>query len=110
MFARISYQPDNFQVFSDSLLMITKNVASMQNIIKIILLILVVQENFVKCPNIDELRTSVSVEEQRAFIKISVLLNKATYEIHDDLQRALGNRVYSLRYVEILTKQYRSRE
>ncbi len=37
-------------------------------------------------------------------------MNKAANEIHDDLQRALGNRAYSLRYVEILTKQYRSRE
>ncbi len=79
--------------------MINKNMASVQNIIKIILLILVVKENFVKCPNNDELRASVSVEEQRAFIKISVLLNKAANEIHDDLQRALGNGAYSLRYV-----------
>ncbi len=82
----------------------------MQNIIKTILLILMVQENFVKCPNMDELRASVSVEEQRAFIKISVLLDKAANEIHDDLQGALGNRAYSLRYVEILTKRYWSRE
>ncbi len=66
--------------------MINKNLASMQNIIKIILLILVVQENFVKCPNKDELRASVSVEEQRAFIKISLLLNKAANEFHDDLR------------------------
>ena len=37
-------------------------------------------------------------------------MNKAANQIHDDLQRALENRAYSVRYVEILTKQYRSRE
>jgi hypothetical protein len=93
--------------------MISGNMASMQNISKLVLLVLVVLENFgkfVKFSDEDELHASVSVQEQRAFIKISVLLNRAANEIHDDLHRALGNRAYSLRNVERLTNQYRSRE
>jgi hypothetical protein len=53
---------------------------------------------------------SVSVQEQRAFIKISVLLGKEASVIHHELETALGGRAYSLRRDQELANEYRSGE
>jgi hypothetical protein len=51
---------------------------------------------------------SVSVQEQRAFIKISVLLCKEASVIHHELKTALGGRAYSLGQFRELADEYRS--
>jgi hypothetical protein len=50
----------------------------------------------VKC-EITELRESVTPQEQRAYIKQSVLLKRPVSEVHDQLSRFLGSRAYSVR-------------
>ena len=84
--------------------------ASMQKTAYLFLLLVIFFKNWVFCPNVDQLRDSVSVQEQRAFIKISVLLDKEASVIHHELETALGGRAYSLRRVEELTNEYRSGE
>ena len=41
--------------------------------------------NKVEAPNLAKLRESVKIEEQRAYIKLSVLLNKSVIEVSNDL-------------------------
>ncbi len=84
--------------------------ASVQKSAFLFLSLLIFLKNCVQCPNEDELQASVTVQEQRAFIKISVLLNKAATEIHKESETALGNRAYSLRRVRELAHEYQTRQ
>jgi hypothetical protein len=84
--------------------------ASVQKSAFLFLSLLIFLKNCVQCPNEDELQASVTVQEQRAFIKISVLLNQAATEIHKELETALGYRAYSLRRVRELAHEYQTRQ
>jgi len=84
--------------------------AFMQKTAHLTLLLIIFFKSWVFCVNVDQLRESVSVQEQRAFIKISVLLDKEASVIHHELETALGGRAYSLRRVRELTNEYRSGE
>jgi hypothetical protein len=64
--------------------------ASMQKTAYLFLLLVIFFKNWAFCPNVDQFRESVSVQEQRAFIKISVLFDKEASVIHHELETALG--------------------
>ena len=59
------------------------------NIIRIAFLCVVLALTFANGPNLDQLRDSVTHEQQRSFIKISVLLDTATSIVFAQLQTAL---------------------
>lgn len=82
--------------------------ASVHNTAFLAIVLVIISENGIIGPNEDELRASVSVEEQRAYIKISVLLGKTAIQIHGELVTALGQRSYSLRRVRELAKEFQS--
>jgi hypothetical protein len=52
--------------------------------LRVILIIIFLKKSF--CPNMDPIRTSVTNEEQRAFIKLYYLLDDTAAEIHKLLQ------------------------
>ncbi len=76
------------------IMLIRQNMAFVQKSAFLFLSLLIFLNNCVQCPNEDELQASVTVQEQRAFIKISVLLNKAATGIDKELENALSNRAY----------------
>jgi hypothetical protein len=76
--------------------------------VSIFLFLVLYQVTLQKCKPEEELRASISVEDQRAYIKISVLLNKAPRLVHQELHRALGNHAYSERRVYELYREFES--
>jgi transposase len=50
--------------------------------------------SFEECLKIDEIRTSVTDEEQGAWIKIEVILNTMASQVSNKLNRALGRRAF----------------
>ncbi len=92
------------------ILIISPNMVSLQKTAYLFFLLIIFFKNWVFCPNVGQLRESVSVQEQRAFIKISVLLGKEASVIHHELETALGGWAYSLRRVRELTNEYHSGE
>jgi histone-lysine N-methyltransferase SETMAR len=55
----------------------------------------------------ENLRNSVTNEEQRAFIKISTLLGQDSKAIRKKLNDAIGTRAYSLRNIQIWVKAFK---
>ena len=77
---------------------------------KVILLALLVLNlmDLKNCQMEDQLRASVSIEDQRAYIKISVLLNKGPLQVYRELHRALGGRAYSESRVHEIYREFES--
>jgi transposase len=65
----------------------------------------------IECPNrnpiLTQLAASVTEDEQRAFVKIQTLLDISPPEIHRQLRTAIGDNVFSERWVRQLVVQFR---
>ncbi len=60
----------------------------------------------IKWPKIDELRASITEEDQRAFIKCHILLDDSPTVIHTLLQKIARSQALSLRTVQRLYQQF----
>jgi len=81
---------------------------SVQSIYSVLLLVnLVPIGEAPRTPQIEELCRSITLEEQRAFIKILVCLEVETSEIYRQLDRALGDNAYSRRRITSLAQEFR---
>ena len=57
--------------------------------------------------NREILRRSVTLQEQRAFVKIQVIAGISSTEIQRQLNNSLGNEAIRVRTVQDLSKQFR---
>ena len=56
--------------------------------------------SWVGCPQINPLRATITLDDQRNFIKCGILLKRSVGEIYEDLKKIAGAQVYSYRKVQ----------